>query len=78
MTGRTNILPHSGSGTAESGRASPPKDLPAVFDRLRSLDYAGDFILQVARDSPGDEVRWARQNLERIHAYLSGAEGRGA
>jgi L-ribulose-5-phosphate 3-epimerase len=65
-----------GGGTVPLG--SGDADLPAVFDCLRSLDYAGDFVLQVARSAPGDEVRWARQNLERVHAYLSGAEARSA
>jgi L-ribulose-5-phosphate 3-epimerase len=65
-----------GGGTVPLG--SGDADLPAVFDCLTSLDYAGDFVLQVARSAPGDEVRWARQNLERVHAYLSGAEARSA
>jgi hexulose-6-phosphate isomerase len=66
----------NGGGTVPLG--SGDADLPAVFDCLRSLDYAGDFVLQVARDAPGDEVRWARQNLDRVQAYLSGAVARGA
>ncbi len=37
-------------------------DLPAVFDGLRRLGYAGDFILQVARGEPGNEIAWAKQN----------------
>ena len=66
----------NGGGTVPLG--SGDADLPAVFDCLTSLDYGGDFVLQVARGAPGDEVRWARQNLERVHAYLSGAGARGA
>jgi hexulose-6-phosphate isomerase len=66
----------NGGGTVPLG--SGDADLPAVFECLRSLDYAGDFVLQVARDVPGDEVRWARHNLDRVQAYLSGAEARGA
>jgi L-ribulose-5-phosphate 3-epimerase len=65
-----------GGGTVPLG--SGDADLPAVFECLRSLDYGGDFVLQVARDIPGDEVRWARQNLDRVQAYLSGAEAHGA
>ena len=64
-----------GGGTVPLGLGDA--DLPAVFECLRTLDYAGDFVLQVARDIPGDEVRWARQNLDRARAYLSGAEARG-
>ena len=63
-----------GGGTVPLG--SGDADLPGVFEGLRSLDYAGDFVLQVARDIPGDEVRWARQNLDRAQAYLSGAQAR--
>jgi L-ribulose-5-phosphate 3-epimerase len=66
----------TGGGTVPLG--SGGADFPGVFDCLRSLDYGGDFVLQVARDTPGDEVRWARQNLESVHAYLSGAEARDA
>jgi L-ribulose-5-phosphate 3-epimerase len=66
----------TGGGTVPLGTGDA--DLPAVFDCLRSLDYGGDFVLQVARDAPGDEVPWARQNLDRVHAYLSRAEAHGA
>jgi hexulose-6-phosphate isomerase len=64
-----------GGGTVPLG--SGDADLPAVFDCLRSRGYVGDFVLQVARDTPGDEVRWARQNLDRVQAYASGSEVRG-
>ena len=37
-------------------------DFAAVFDNLRALRYSGDFILQVARHAPGDEVAWAKRN----------------
>ncbi len=37
-------------------------DFPALFRALEAHDYAGDFILQVARGEPGDEVAWARRN----------------
>ncbi len=52
-------------------------DLPAVFDRLRELQYAGDYVLQVARGEPGDEVRWAQRNRELVQQYLAapGASG---
>ncbi len=46
-------------------------DLDAVFAGLKQLDYAGDFILQVARATPGDEVAWARQNRLYVERYLS-------
>jgi L-ribulose-5-phosphate 3-epimerase len=37
-------------------------DFPALVDSLKTTGYKGDFILQVARGVPGDEVNWARQN----------------
>jgi L-ribulose-5-phosphate 3-epimerase len=46
-------------------------DLDAVFAGLRGLDYGGDFILQVARGTPGDEVAWARQNRAYVERYLT-------
>jgi L-ribulose-5-phosphate 3-epimerase len=38
-------------------------DFPALFSSLRKLGYSGDFTLQVARGTPGDEVAWAKHNL---------------
>lgn len=58
-----------GGSTVSLG--SGDADLPAVFDCLRSLEYRGDFVLQVARGVPGDEVRWARQNRELVQQYLA-------
>jgi hexulose-6-phosphate isomerase len=37
-------------------------DLPTLFAGLDALGYAGDYVLQVARGVPGDELQWARQN----------------
>ena len=47
-------------------------DLPAVFDCLRERDYAGDFVMQVARDTPGDEVAWAARNRATILELATG------
>ena len=48
-------------------------DFQALADGLKSVGYAGDFILQVARSASGDEVVWARQNREFVlkHFCLS-------
>ena len=46
-------------------------DLDAVFAGLRGLNYAGDFILQVARGAEGDEVEWARRNRALVEMYLN-------
>jgi hexulose-6-phosphate isomerase len=37
-------------------------DFQALAEGLRKVSYKGDYILQVARGSTGDEVAWARQN----------------
>jgi L-ribulose-5-phosphate 3-epimerase len=49
-----------GGGTVplETGDA----DFDALFTALADTAYQGDFVLQVARGMPGDEVAWARQN----------------
>jgi hexulose-6-phosphate isomerase len=43
-------------------------DFRALFDCLDDIAYRGDFVLQVARGIPGDEVGWARQNREFVEA----------
>ena len=37
-------------------------DFPALFQAIRQGGYHGDFILQAARGTSGDEVAWARRN----------------
>jgi hexulose-6-phosphate isomerase len=49
-----------GGGTVPLGHGDA--DFPALAESLRAVNYRGDFILQVARGDPGDEVNWARQN----------------
>jgi hexulose-6-phosphate isomerase len=46
-------------------------DLDAVFGGLRRLNYAGDFILQVARGTAGEEVEWARLNRGYVDRFLN-------
>ena len=41
-------------------------DFPALAESLRKVSYQGDFILQVARGTSGDEVAWAKQNREFV------------
>jgi L-ribulose-5-phosphate 3-epimerase len=48
-------------------------DFPALADGLRKIAYKGDFILQVARGTSGDEVAWAKQNREFVlNHFISG------
>jgi L-ribulose-5-phosphate 3-epimerase len=44
-------------------------DFPALFSCLEKIEYQGDFTLQVARETPGDEVAWAKQNLAFVRSY---------
>jgi L-ribulose-5-phosphate 3-epimerase len=53
-----------GGGTVPLG--SGDADFLALAEGLRSVAYTGDFILQVARGVPGDEVTWCRQNREFV------------
>lgn len=58
---------HGGTKPLGEGDA----DLDAVFAGLRRLNYGGDFILQVARGTPGDEVAWAQNNRAYVERYLT-------
>jgi L-ribulose-5-phosphate 3-epimerase len=44
-------------------------DFAALFSCLEKIEYQGDFTLQVARGTPGDEVAWAKQNLAFVRGY---------
>ena len=44
-------------------------DFPALFSCLEKIEYRGDFTLQVARGTPGDEVALAKQNLAFVRSY---------
>lgn len=53
-----------GGGTVPLG--SGDADFPALAECLKAVDYKGDFILQVARGEPGEEVDWTRRNREFV------------
>lgn len=57
-----------GGGTVPLGTGHA--DLAAVFNGLKRVDYKGDFILQVARGTPGEEVVWARRNRAFVLKHL--------
>jgi L-ribulose-5-phosphate 3-epimerase len=65
-----------GGGTVPLGTGDA--NLPAVFEEMRAIGYAGDVVMQVARDTPGDEVSWARRNRELLLDYLAGNTARSA
>jgi len=49
-----------GASTVPLGKGDA--DFRALLESLKKVAYKGDFILQVARGTSGDEVAWARQN----------------
>ncbi len=55
-----------GGGTVPLGTGSA--DFTALAECLKQVNYRGDFILQVARGEPGDEVAWTRKNREYVLA----------
>jgi L-ribulose-5-phosphate 3-epimerase len=59
-----------GGGSVPLGTGNA--DLPALFECLTQVGYRGDYILQVARGEPGNEVVWAAQNriwlMERLRS----------
>lgn len=58
-----------GGGTVPLGTGSA--DFQAVFAGLKALDYTGDFVLQVARGTSGDEVAWAKKNRAFVEMHWS-------
>jgi hexulose-6-phosphate isomerase len=56
-----------GGGTVPLG--SGGADLPALFDELKKVGYLGDFILQVARGTEGEEVAWTRHNRDYVQKH---------
>jgi hexulose-6-phosphate isomerase len=61
-----------GGSTVPLGRGDV--DFLALFAGLEKGGYRGDFILQVARGTPGDEVEWARQNRAFVLEHLARRE----
>jgi L-ribulose-5-phosphate 3-epimerase len=57
-----------GGGTVPLGSGNA--DLRALFLGLGQLGYDGDFVLQVARGRPGDEVAWAIENRRTVESLL--------
>jgi hexulose-6-phosphate isomerase len=56
-----------GGGTVPLGTGDA--DFVDVFESLKTVGYAGDFTMQVARGEPGGELDWARRNLDFIRRY---------
>ena len=58
-----------GGTTVPLGQGSA--DLNTCFTSIRKAGYAGPFILQVARDEPGEEVESAISNRRFVEQYLA-------
>ncbi len=55
-------------GTVPLG--SGAADFSALFKALEQVSYVGDFVLQVARETPGGEVALAQRNLSWLRSWL--------
>ena len=62
-----------GGGTVPLGTGDA--DLPALFRSLMRVKYQGDYVLQIARSEPGQEVPWIAQNLASVAAQIEAARG---
>jgi hexulose-6-phosphate isomerase len=63
-----------GGGTVPLGQGDA--DIPGVLEGLHRLGFSGDFILQVARGEPGNEIEWARHNRAILLSHLPNGCGR--
>jgi L-ribulose-5-phosphate 3-epimerase len=48
-------------------------DFPALFRGLALLDYRGDYVMQIARSAPGQELPWITQNCVWIAGQIQAA-----
>jgi len=60
-----------GAGTVPLGIGDA--DFLSVFRGLAELNYRGDYVLQIARSEPGDEVKWITRNRIWIAAQIEAA-----
>lgn len=60
-----------GGGTVPLGTGDA--DLHAFFKSVRTTGYRHSFILQVARGPAGNEVSWARENLQTVQRLMAEA-----
>jgi L-ribulose-5-phosphate 3-epimerase len=62
-----------GAGTVPLGTGNA--DLPAVFRGLAALPYRGDYVMEIARSEPGQELQWITQNRAWIASRIEAAVG---
>ena len=61
-----------GGGTVPLGTGDA--DLSAVFNGLATLPYRGDYVLQIARTEPGNELSWITQNTAWVGEQIKTAQ----
>jgi hexulose-6-phosphate isomerase len=61
-----------GGGTVPLGEGDT--DFSALFDCLKEVRYSGDFILQVARGTDGEELPWTLQNVRIARRWIGALE----
>jgi len=61
-----------GGGTVPLGEGDT--DFPALFECLKEVKYSGDFILQAARGTQGEELPWALQNARIARRWIATLE----
>jgi L-ribulose-5-phosphate 3-epimerase len=62
-----------GGGTVPLGTGDA--DLPSLFRGLAALHYSGDYVLQIARSEPGQELPWIARNLSWVASQVQTAKG---
>lgn len=62
-----------GGGTVPLGQGDA--DFHSLFSEVRRVGYSGEFVLQVARGVPGQEVAWAKTNRAFVERYLTKDRG---
>jgi L-ribulose-5-phosphate 3-epimerase len=62
-----------GGGTVPLGTGDA--DLPGLFRGLAALNYSGDYVLQIARSEPGQELPWIARNLSWVASQVHTAKG---
>jgi L-ribulose-5-phosphate 3-epimerase len=61
-----------GAGTVAIGEGDT--DFAALFAALKKIGYGGDFIMQVARGTAGDELDWTRRNVRTVRPWIEGLQ----
>jgi hexulose-6-phosphate isomerase len=62
-----------GAGTVPLGEGDT--DFDGLFASLAKVRYRGDFVLQVARGTAGDELEWARKNSITARSWIQSLTG---